>query len=86
MMPTAYRDMYPFEVLDMYFAMLIQRGIDQGHFREELDVEHAVGAWKALVAPEPIRQLMSKRSIEELSRLTTDFLLAALFKNDKRKP
>ena len=57
---------------------MIRRGIAQGHFRPELDVEYAAAVWFALVAPQPLHFLMDRRSVDEIVALTTDFFLAAV--------
>jgi AcrR family transcriptional regulator len=66
--------------MELLFAALLRRGIDQGHFREGLDVAHAVGAWFALVAPRALSRLMyaEGRSVTEIADLTTRFYLTGL--------
>jgi AcrR family transcriptional regulator len=60
------------------FSTLIYRGIAQGHFRADLDVEYAVGVWFALVAPQALSRLMEKRTPDEIAEITTDFMLNGL--------
>lgn len=66
--------------MELLFAALLHRGIDQGHFREDLDVAHAVGVWFALAAPRALSRLMyaEGRSVEEIAELTTRFYLTGL--------
>ena len=66
------------ESLGHFFALVIRRGIAQGHFRPELDVEYAAAVWFALVAPQPLHFLTDRRSVDEIAALTTDFFLAAV--------
>ena len=60
------------------FNLLIRRGIDQGHFRSDLDVEYAVAAWFALVAPQAMQGLLDHRPVDEIASLTTAFYLAGI--------
>ena len=60
------------------FSALIYRGIAQGHFRADVDVEYTVAVWFALVAPHALSELMEKRSLDEIAESTSDFLLAGL--------
>ena len=60
------------------FALLIQRGIDQGSFRRDLNVSYAVAAWFALVAPQTARTLTEHLSIDEIAEHTTQFFLAGI--------
>ena len=55
-----------------------QHGIDQDHFRSDLDVEHAVGLLYALFAPISLTQLMRQRSLPEIADASTEFFLAGL--------
>jgi len=66
--------------MELLFAALLRRGIDQDHFRKDLDVAHAVGAWFALVAPRALSRLMyaEGRSVTEIADLTTRFYLTGL--------
>jgi AcrR family transcriptional regulator len=66
------------ETLGQYFRLLLQRGVAQGHFRRDLDVEYAAAMWFALVAPPALSTLMQRRSLAEIARLTTEFFLAAI--------
>ncbi len=56
----------------------MQRGIDQGHFRPELDIDYCVAVWFALVAPAAFLQLMAHRSLGEIETLATEFFLRAI--------
>ncbi len=76
--PAAYAEVVNHETLGHFFAVVIQRGIFQGHFRPDLDVEYAVAVWFALVAPQPLRLLTDRRSVDEIARLTTEFFLSAI--------
>ncbi len=60
------------------FKLLIRRGIDQGHFRRDLDLDYAVAMWFALVAPAALSALLATRSLDEIAVLTTDFFLAGI--------
>jgi AcrR family transcriptional regulator len=66
------------DTLGQYFRLLLQRGVGQGHFRADLDVEYAVAVWFALVAPQALSSLMQRRSVAEIAKLTTDFFLAGI--------
>jgi AcrR family transcriptional regulator len=76
--PPAFQHLADQRVLGDFLASLIRRGIQQGHFRPDLDVEYAVAVWFALVAPSALNRLMTRRSVEEIAGLTTDFFLAGL--------
>lgn len=76
--PPQYDRVVDRQGLGNYFAALIYRGIAQGYFRSDLDVESAVAFWFALVAPHALTQLMKKRSLDEIARFTGEFLLAGL--------
>lgn len=76
--PAAFEALSSQQMLGDFFADLVHRGIRQGHFRPDLDIEYAVGVWFALVAPSALNRLMRRRSVDEISSLTTDFLLAGL--------
>lgn len=75
--PPEYRGIVDREALGALFGALIRRGIEQGHFRADLDVEFAVAVWFALAAPNALSHLMEQqgRSVEEIAQLTTRFLL-----------
>jgi AcrR family transcriptional regulator len=60
------------------FSALIYRGIAQGQFRADVDVEYTVAVWFALVAPHALSELMEKRSLDEIAESTSNFLLAGL--------
>jgi AcrR family transcriptional regulator len=66
------------DALRHVFTLLIRRGMEQGHFRADLDVDYAVAVWFALVAPSAIGDLLQIRPIEAVADLTSEFLLAGL--------
>ena len=76
--PPPYDDVVDRQQLAKVFSALVYRGIAQGHFRADIDVEYAVAVWFALVAPQALSQLMKKRSIDEIAAATTDFMLNGL--------
>ena len=76
--PPPYDDVVDRQQLANVFSALVDRGIAQGHFRADVDVEYAVAVWFALVAPQALSQLMKKRSIDEIAAATTDFMLNGL--------
>ena len=76
--PAAYSAVVNRETLRNFFVVVIQRGILQGSFRPDLDVEYAAEAWLALVAPQALRSQSGRRSVDEIAALTTDFFLAAI--------
>ncbi|MCZ7620589.1 MAG: TetR/AcrR family transcriptional regulator [Myxococcota bacterium] len=76
--PPEYADLYDRSALEAFFRALIERGIHQGHFRKDIDVEHAVGVWFALTAPSVLGRLLGRRSVEEIARSTTRFFLSGL--------
>ncbi len=76
--PPAFRYVVDQRILRSFFSTLIRRGIQQGHFRPDLDVEYAVGVWFALVAPRAMQRLTASRSVDEIASLTTEFFLAGL--------
>ncbi len=77
-LPPAYSAVVNRETLGSIFALVIQRGISQGHFRPDLDVEYAVAVWFALVAPQALRLELGRRSVPEIAALTTEFFLSAI--------
>jgi len=76
--PPEYGDMFERPALEAFFRALIQRGIQQGHFREDVDLEHAVGVWFALTAPGVLGRLLETRTAEAIAADTTRFFLAGL--------
>ena len=76
--PPPYSAVVNHEALGNVFAIIIRRGIERGVFRKDIDIEYAVAVWFALVAPRALTELMATRSVDEISRLTTDFFLAGL--------
>ncbi|HSJ97859.1 MAG TPA: TetR/AcrR family transcriptional regulator [Myxococcota bacterium] len=76
--PPEYGDLFERPALEAFFRALIERGIHQGHFREDVDVEHAVGVWFALTAPGVLGRLLKTRTVEAIAADTTTFFLAGL--------
>jgi AcrR family transcriptional regulator len=76
--PAEYGDLFERPALEAFFRALIERGIQQGHFREDVDVEHAVGVWFALTAPGVLGRLLRTRTVEAIAADTTSFFLAGL--------
>jgi len=76
--PPQYDRVVDRQGLGNVFSSLIYRGIAQGHFRADIDVEYAVAVCFALVAPQALSELMEKRSLDEITASTTDFILAGL--------
>lgn len=76
--PAPYQGVVNRQTLSNIFSILIRRGIDQGVFRADLDVEYAVAVWFALVAPHALSELTQKRSVDGVAELTTDFFLAGI--------
>ena len=76
--PDPLYEAFASEQIASQIARVIQRGIDQGHFRADLDVEHAVGLLYALFAPISLTQLMRQRSLPEIADASTEFFLAGL--------
>ena len=66
------------ENLGQIFKVLLQRGVEQGTFRRDLDIEYAVAVWFALVAPEALSALARNRSVSEIAALTTEFYLGGI--------
>ena len=76
--PEPYARVMNRQALGDIFKLLIRRGIDQGHFRRDLNVDYAVAMWFAFVAPAALRSLMAMYTIGEIVVLTTDFFLAGI--------
>ena len=76
--PPAYSVVFNPVTLGNFFARVILRGISQGHFRPDLDVDYAVAVWFALVAPQALRLELGRRSVDEIATLTTEFFLSAI--------
>ena len=67
------------QTLTDFLATLINRGIAQGYFRQDLDVEYAVSVWLALIAPHAFSGgPIENRSTEDTARATCEFFLAGL--------
>ena len=76
--PPEYGNLFDHRALEAFFRALIQRGIQQGHFRPDIDLEHAVGCWFALTAPGMFNRMLQQRTVEEIAAATTRFFLAGL--------
>lgn len=76
--PAPLIEAFASEQIGAQIARVIQRGIDQDHFRSDLDVDHAVGLLYALFAPISLTQLMRQRSLPEIADASTEFFLAGL--------
>ncbi len=76
--PPAYSTVIDREAVGNLASLVLQRGIIQGHFRPDLDVEYAVAAWFALMAPQALRLELGRRSVDEIAELTTEFFLSAI--------
>lgn len=76
--PAEYGDLFERRALEAFFRALIERGIHQGHFRGDVDLEHAVGVWFALTAPGVLGRLLATRTVEAVAAETTRFFLAGL--------
>jgi AcrR family transcriptional regulator len=76
--PPEYADLFERRALEAFFRALIERGVLQGHFSPDTDVDHAVGLWFALTAPHVLARLLERRTIEEIAQATTRFFLAGL--------
>ena len=83
--PEPYARVMNRQVLGDIFKLLIRRGIDQGHFRRDLDVDYAIAMWFALVAPAALSSLMATHTIDEIARITTDFFLAGISRSPSEK-
>lgn len=66
--------------LGQIFGVLLKRGVEQGSFRPDLDIECAVAIWFALVAPQALNDLARHRSMKEVCQLTTEFFLGGISK------
>ena len=77
--PEQFLNTERWQVLTDFLATLINRGITQGYFHSDLDVEYAVSVWLALIAPPSASSdPTGNRSAEELARTTSEFFLAGL--------
>ena len=75
--PSPYSSVMNPETLANIFRLLIRRGIDQGHFRRDLDVEYATAVWFTLVSPSAVRSLGDPPP-SELAERVSDFFLAGI--------
>lgn len=64
--------------LETFFRRLLARGVAQGHFRADLDIDYAVSVWFALVAPQALGSLLPDRSVDQMAAETTEFFLAGI--------
>jgi AcrR family transcriptional regulator len=77
--PAQYLNAERWQTLTDFLTMLINRGIEQGYFRRDLDVEYAVSVWLALAAPHALSVgPVGQRSTEERAAATCEFFLAGL--------
>lgn len=76
--PPQFQDVPARRELEEYFARLLRRGVEQGRFRADLDIDYAVGVWFALVAPQALRGLLATRSVDDVATQTTEFFLAGI--------
>ena len=76
--PPAYSTLIDWEIFGNLASLVLQRGITQGHFRPDLDVEHAVAAWFTLASPQAMRLEMQRRSLDEVAALTSELFLSAI--------
>ena len=76
--PPAYARVVNHKSLGNVFTLLLKRGIDQGYFRADLDVDYAVAVWFALVAPQTSKHLLERLSIDEIAQKTAEFFLAGI--------
>lgn len=75
--PPPYASLMDPEGLADVFRRLIRRGIEQGHFRSDLDVDYATSFWFTLVSPSAFR-LLADRPSSEIAARVSDFFLAGL--------
>lgn len=75
--PPPYSDELNPEALANIFRVLIRRGIEQGCFRRDLDVEFATAVWFAVVAPSTFRRLGARKA-GDIAKLVGDFFLAGI--------
>ncbi len=77
--PAQFLNAERWQTLADFLASLIRRGITQGYFRRDIDVEYAVSVWLALAAPYALSVgPVGERSTEERARATCEFFLAGL--------
>ncbi len=75
--PSPYSSVMNPEALANVFRLLIRRGIEQGHFRRDLDVEYATAVWFTLVSPSAVRSLGDPPP-SDLAKRISDFFLAGI--------
>ncbi len=76
--PSEYDNPEDYAEMSHFFANLIRRGIEQGHFRADVDVDFAVCVWFSIAAPNALSKLMRTRSVSAIADQTTRFFLAGL--------
>ena len=76
--PEAYKSVVNRETLANVFRILLQRGVEQGRFRSDLEVDYMIATWFSLVAPHPLRDLLDRYTAEQLAERTTKFFLAGI--------
>lgn len=76
--PPALYEAFDEERIAGIIGGIVQRGIDRGQFRADLDVEHTVGLLYALFAPISLNELMRHRSLDVIAEASTRFFLAGL--------
>ncbi len=75
--PAPYSEVLNLEAHANFFKLLLRRGMDQGHFRSDLDVDFVSALGWVLVSPTPYR-VMRERPPPEVTALVIDFFLAAI--------
>ena len=70
------------EQLASVYRSLVRRGIQEGFFRVDVDVDYAVAVWFAITAPNALGELMKQRSVDEIAQLTTEWFLAGLYERE----
>lgn len=60
--------------ISAYLGRLIKTGIDQGHFRADLNVRHSVVIWRGMVTPD-LNALANEISLKDLCEMTSNVLL-----------
>lgn len=73
-----YRDIFDESAARRLYGALFQHGIDQGHFRADLDVDHTIGVLFSLFTPHALGHQLETRPLEEVAALTTNFFLTGL--------
>jgi AcrR family transcriptional regulator len=63
--------------LGPYFGHLIKLGIEQGHFRPDLDVRYSVLLWQGIVSPHALGNMLAHYPLGEVRDKTNRVLLRA---------